>query len=147
MSFKLFQKKARSIFEVLKAKAGETTAEETFSASHGWFACFKKRANPHHVAVTGETALANKAATERFPQELKKIIKKEGYSARQIFNVYETGLFWKKMPEKTNISCEEKTMLGFKAAKDRLTIMLGGNADGTFKLKPLLVYREANLEP
>ena len=35
-------------------------------------------------------------------------------------------------------------MPGFKAAEDRLTLMLGGNADDTFKLKPLLVYREAN---
>ena len=48
------------------------------------------------------------------------------------------------MPEKTYISREEMMMPGYKAAKDRLTLMLGGNADGTFKLKPLLVYRAAN---
>lgn len=29
---------------------------------------------------------------------------------------------------------------GFKAARDRLTLALGGNAEGDVKLKPLLVY-------
>uniref|UniRef100_A0AAQ5X1R0 HTH CENPB-type domain-containing protein n=1 Tax=Amphiprion ocellaris TaxID=80972 RepID=A0AAQ5X1R0_AMPOC len=144
LSLMLIQEKAKSIFEDVKAKAGESAAEETFSASHGWFSRFKKRANLHHVAVSGEAASADKEAAERFPQVLKEIIEEGGYSAKQVFNVDETGLFWKKMPEKTYISREEKTMPGYKAAKDRLTLMLGANADGSFKLKPLLVYRAAN---
>uniref|UniRef100_A0A3Q1CCE3 HTH CENPB-type domain-containing protein n=1 Tax=Amphiprion ocellaris TaxID=80972 RepID=A0A3Q1CCE3_AMPOC len=123
LSLMLIQEKAKSIFEDVKAKAGESAAEETFSASHGWFSRFKKRANLHHVAVSGEAASADKEAAERFPQVLKEIIE-EG--------------------EKTYISREEKTMPGYKAAKDRLTLMLGANADGSFKLKPLLVYRAAN---
>ena len=144
MSLKLIQGEARSIFEDLKAKAGESAVEETFSASHGWFAHSKKRANLHLMVVIREAASADKATAECFPQELKKIIEKEGYSTKQIFNVGKTGLLWKKIPEKTYISCEEKTMLGFKVAKDRLTLMLGRNADGTFKLNPLLVFWEAN---
>ncbi|KAI6646855.1 Tigger transposable element-derived protein 1-like isoform X4 [Oopsacas minuta] len=52
--------------------------------------------------------------------------------------------FLEKIPQKTYISREEKTMPGFKAVKDRLTLMLGGNASGDFKLKPGLVYRAGN---
>ena len=100
LSLTLIQEKARSIFEDLKAKAGEIAAEERFTASHGWFARFKKRANLHHVSVSGEAASADKEAAERFPQLLKEIIEEGGYSAKQVFNVDETGLFWKKMQKR-----------------------------------------------
>lgn len=48
------------------------------------------------------------------------------------------------MPKRIFIAREEKTFPGFKAAKDRLTIMLGGNAAGDCKFKPLLLYRSEN---
>ena len=44
------------------------------------------------------------------------------------------------MPDRTYISKEEKCAPGFRAAKDRMTVLLGGNAAGDLKLKPLLVY-------
>ena len=48
------------------------------------------------------------------------------------------------MSSKTFISKEEKTAPGFKAAKDRLTLTLGGNSEGGLKLKPLLIYQSEN---
>ena len=44
------------------------------------------------------------------------------------------------MPKRSYISKEEKSASGFKAAKDRITLLLGGNASGDLKLKPLAVY-------
>ena len=45
---------------------------------------------------------------------------------------------------RTYISRDERTAAGFEAAKDRLTLALGGNAEGDCKWKPLLVYHSRN---
>jgi hypothetical protein len=113
-------------------------------ASNGWFNRFKNRAGFHNVKVSGEVASGDAKAAQMFPDVFKEIFNKGGYTAQQVFNTDETGLFWKKMPERTYISKEEKTMPRFKAAKDRLTLLLGGNASGNYRLKPLLIYHSEN---
>lgn len=136
------QMKARSLFQTLKERAGEDDSQE-FVASTGWFQRFKKRFQMHSVRVTGEAASADEEGARKFVDSLDKLIKDEGYLAEQIFNVDETGLFWKRMPARTYIHKEAKSMSGFKAYKDRLTLLLGGNIAG-FKLKPFLIYRSEN---
>ena len=55
------------------------------------------------------------------------IIYERGYTKQQIFSVDKASLYWKNIPSKTFIAGEEKSMLGFKALKERLALLSGAN--------------------
>ncbi|XP_037768584.1 tigger transposable element-derived protein 1 [Chelonia mydas] len=138
------REKAGSLYDDLKKQLGESSDAEPFNANGEWLMRFKARANLHNMKVSDEAVSADEQAAHVFPKTLAEIIEKGGYCAQQVFNVDETRLFWKKMPSRTDIAKEEKSMPGYKAAKDRITLLFGANAAGDFKLKPLLVYRSEN---
>ncbi|TEA24753.1 hypothetical protein DBR06_SOUSAS35810012, partial [Sousa chinensis] len=107
--------------------------------SHGWFHRFKARASLHNVKVSGEGASTDAVAVWEFPETLREIIDEGTYLPEQVFNVHETGLYWKRMPDQSYISKEAKLVTGYKAAKDKVTLLFHGNASGDMKLKPFLV--------
>jgi len=123
----------------------DTSAQkEEFKASRGWFENFKERTGILSVVMHGEAASSNSEAAEKFVKEFNEFVNSEGYVLNQVFNCDETGLFWKKMPRRTYISKEEKSVPDHKPVKDRLTLLLCGNACGDCKIKPLLVYHSEN---
>jgi hypothetical protein len=75
---------------------------------------------------------------------LTKIIDEDCYTTQQIFYVNESGLLWKKMRDRTYILKEKNTMPRFKAAKDRIKLLLTTNAAGDCNLKVLLTYHAEN---
>lgn len=57
------------------------------------------------------------------------------YSTEHVFNMDENSLFWRKMPERTFVLKEARSIQGFKVLKDRVTLLLGGSVAG-YRLKP-----------
>lgn len=62
----------------------------------------------------------------------------------QIFKRDETGLFWKKIPNRIYITQEEKPLPGHKPMKDTLTLLVSGNTSEDYKMKTLLIYHSEN---
>lgn len=100
----VIQEKARSLHKALIQKNKDETTAEPFVASKGWFERFKNRYSLHNVKKMGEAASADSEAAREYPEELRAIIDKGGYTPQQVYNVDETGLFWKRMPSRTFIS-------------------------------------------
>jgi len=115
-----------------------------FTASKGWFDKFQRRYGIRSVSLHGEAASADKVAADHYVSEtFREIIEEGGYKPEQVFNMDETGLFWKRMPSRTFIMKDEAKVRGFKAQKDRVTLIMCGNAAG-FMIKPGLIYKSKN---
>ena len=106
-----------------------------------------KRFGLQNVSLQGEVASADTVEAEMFVNNKFKAIIEEGrYKPEQIFNMDETGLFWKRMPFRTFIMQDEAKALRFRAQKDLLTLVMCGNAAG-FMIKPGFIYRSKNSRP
>lgn len=98
LSQSIIQEKALSIWTSLSDLPG--SSKEGFKASRGWFDRFRKRTSLRNVKLQGESASADTEAASAYPEVLKKIIEEGGYTPKQVFNIDETGLYWKKMPSR-----------------------------------------------
>ncbi|XP_064116719.1 tigger transposable element-derived protein 1-like [Macrobrachium nipponense] len=110
-----------------KPKAGPSSALQEFQASKGWFHRFMQRFQLKYVSLHGEAASADVDAVQNYPETFKKLISDKGFCPQQVFNMDETGLFWKRMPSRTYIMKDEARASGFKAHKDRVTLIMPGS--------------------
>ncbi|XP_068222855.1 tigger transposable element-derived protein 1-like [Palaemon carinicauda] len=96
------------------------------------------------MPLYGEAASADSDPARRYVEaQFPKIIKDGQYLPEQVFNMDETGHFWKRMPSCTFLFKDEVHRPGYKAHKDRVTLIMCGNAAG-FMMKPGLIYKTKN---
>ena len=115
---------------------GQELGMTSFKGSTGWLNKFKKRHCIGSFKVVGEKASVDDTAVETWLERLPTIL--GTYSPRDIYNVNESGLFYRALPDRT-LSVKGS---GRKKAKDWITFMLCVNACGDFE-KTLVIGKSA----
>ena len=110
-----------------------------FKASNGWLSSFKKHHNIKQFALSGEAADFSEETVDSWKERLETIM--EGYEARDIWNLDETGCFYRVLPEKT-LAQKKSNCVGGKKSKQRLTIAFIANAAGE-KEVPIVIGKAA----
>ncbi|UYV63584.1 TIGD4 [Cordylochernes scorpioides] len=108
-----------------------------FTGSGGWIERWKARHGIKLRNICGESADVNRETmTNWLTDVMPNII--SNYACKDIFNADETGLFWRLLPDKT-LHFKGETCTGGKASKERITILLCCNMDGSEKMQPLVI--------
>ncbi|KAG7163515.1 Tigger transposable element-derived protein 1-like 53 [Homarus americanus] len=130
---------ARELYAAVSRKIG-ITEPKPFNASSGWLQRFKKRNKITNINIGGEEASADRVAAREFPPFLPEIMEEGQYTDDQVFNMDESGLFWKKLPSKTFVVKNASKIRGRKLQKERITVQFTTNASGTCKLKLSVIH-------
>ncbi|KAG7167594.1 Tigger transposable element-derived protein 1-like 8 [Homarus americanus] len=115
-------------------------APKPFNASSGWLQRFKKKNKITNINIGGEEASADRVAAREFPPFLREIMEEGQYTDDQVFNMDESGLFWKKLPSKTFLVKNASKCRGRKLQKECITVLFTTNASGTCKLKLSVIH-------
>ncbi len=123
----LLKETARRLWE----KIPEYKDLATPAFSNGYIDGFKMRFKIKRYKKFGESESAPLEESEPLMEKLREISRQ--YPMEDQYNMDETGLFWKLIPD-SGLATEQQH--GRKIEKIRLTIALTSNADGSRKLDP-----------
>ena len=98
-----------------------------FVASNGWLEKFKQKYSICNKMVAGEAGDVSKETMESWNERAREIT--TGWNAHDVWNMDETGCFWRGLPEKT-LEAKGRRCTGGKKAKQRLTWAFFVNAEG-----------------
>jgi len=122
--------------EMAKKIANELGSNtQNFVASEGWLQKWKNRNNVKTYAVCGESGTNNLIMVNEWKITLGSLI--GDIKLENVFNMDETGYFFRALPDSTLSHIGDKC-IGGRNAKDRLTVVLTCSAAGE-KLPPMLI--------
>jgi hypothetical protein len=128
------QQKAPINGPLLRKKANEFAERlnvTNFDANNGFITRFVKRHDLKYESKSGESESVNEDIVIEWKNSLKE--KYNSYEHKNIFNIDETGIFWRLLQNKT-YSLPEESAKGYKKIKDRITVLLLVNMDGSERL-------------
>lgn len=111
-----------------------------FKGTNGWLEKWKKRFNIKSVAICGESGDVRGDTVESWRERLPEILR--GYRKEDIYNLDETGCFWRALPEK-GFGEKGKKCKGGKKSKHRVTVAFLVNAAGD-KEDPIVIWKSEN---
>lgn len=124
---------------------GGKQALAKFSASEHWISNFVRRHQLKSVTLHGQAGSVDHKKIEQGMKQLRKDL--QPYSLDRIYNMDETGLFYRLLPRKSYVFRENRhTVRGIKGmkAKDRITLIITTNADGSHILPYSLIGSAQN---
>ena len=118
--------------------------EIPFKASRGFLRNFKERYGIRQLSIQGEKLSADEDSIQDFLVLVQNLINSEGFTADQMYNSDESGLYWKALPTKTLASAKEMRAEGLKINKERVTLNCCANASGCDRLPLLIIGKSKN---
>ena len=112
-----------------------------FKASNGWLEKWKVKHNIKKMKINGESASVSGQTIDSWKERLPEIL--AGYNPSEIWNMDETGCFWKTLPT-TGLAQKSKSCKGRKNSKQRVTLAFFVNAAGGKESKPIFIGSSEN---
>ncbi|XP_054725301.1 jerky protein homolog-like [Anastrepha obliqua] len=94
-----------------------------FVASDDWLNRWKKRHGINFAHVSGEKMSADTSGATQFKTKFGEMVKTEELSPEQVYNMDETGLNIKMLPETTFLGSHEQSASGFKKNKEPILVL------------------------
>lgn len=114
-------------------------SEEQLKFSPGWFDSYKQRYGYRVYRFHGEAGLVSPADVAAARVHMIKILKE--YKPECIYNMDETGLYYRMPPDK---GLATKQLSGVKPDKTRITMGFTANADGSDLRRPFFIGKAKN---
>ena len=126
----VLEEKVRQIREKMNIPVSEKWRAD------GYLQKFKQRQSIHQVKSYGDADSVPQHVIDDWIPKLKSLT--ENYDPKDVFNADEFGLFWQLTPSKSYVIRGQRFRSG-KKSKERVSVLICSNADGSEKLKPLVI--------
>ena len=119
------------------ASLAEEMGLDNWTPNNGWLHRFREKRGLRTKVISGESASVDLDVVHDWRKTALQEVLKE-FSPRDVFNADETGLFYRCLPNRTT-ALKGETCKGGKQSKERITVLLCANMDGSEKIPCLVV--------